>query len=212
MCELSQGKRIAVMATFESKSAKTSITASLAHGSEDGLLNGVTAARKCDGTESSGSDRVECVASAVSEVAIDSLASVEATIDHVGVILLVARDAVDEHFIVVAKRQSFGRAQVEKHVAIDIDDVAALRLLVVDESVHLGGFLVRASIIAPEQSLVPRASQVCSSRLRLDKSSASGEVVDRTRDKVKLAGQFPLDDSQHLDCSLYIYYKRLKPT
>ena len=137
-----------MMATLEAKSGKTSVRASLTHSSKDGLLDGVVGTSECNIRKTTGRNRIESIACTIREITINVATCVEATIDDVGIKAFVAVHVLHKSIIVVSEGQSFRAAKVEQDVAIDINDVTALRLEVVDQRVHLRCLLEGTDVVA----------------------------------------------------------------
>ncbi len=135
---------------------------------------------------------VQSIASPVGEIAIDAAACIETRVDHIGIELGVLRDVFHEGIVVVTERQSFSAAKVKKNIAIDIDDMASLRLVVVNESVHFRGLLIGTDIVASQHRLIPASTHIGASCLSRRESSASAKVVHWTCQKVELSNYFAL--------------------
>ena len=174
--ELSQRKRVAMVAVLEAERAKTLIGTSFAHSSKDGLLNLTIGASESHLREAAGSDGVELITGTISVVTINTAASVKVTVEDLEIVHLVAGQVLDEKIIVVTERQSFGAAEIEKNVAIDINNMAALRLLVFNKGVDLGGLLNTTHIVSSEHGLIPVAAKIDASSLSLDEGPTA-EVV-----------------------------------
>lgn len=136
MGELGQSKAVAMEAAFKAKGTHP-IVATLAHSREDGLLHSVALTSQGDSGQVSGRHRVQGVADPVREVAIDAGGRIKVAIDDIRVELFVRSEVLQEGIVVVAKRKCLCAAKVEQDITIDIDDIRALRLLIVNESVHL---------------------------------------------------------------------------
>ena len=136
MGELGQSKAVAMEAAFKAKGTHP-IVATLAHSREDGLLHSVALPSQGDSGQVSGRHRVQGVADPVCKVAIDAAGGIKVAIDDIGVELLVRSEVLQEGIVVVAKRKCLCAAEVEQDITIYIDDIRALRLLIVNESVHL---------------------------------------------------------------------------
>ena len=79
----------------------------------------------------------------------------------------------------MAEWKALSAAEIKKNIAINIDDMGSLALVVVDQSVHLGGILVRIDIVTSEGGLSPGASKVGTSGLGLGEGTVSHHVDDR---------------------------------
>ena len=106
----------------------------------------------------------------------------------------------------MAQRQSLCGAHIKQDVAIDIDDMAALGLLVFSKRVDLGCILVSAQIVPPENRFVPRARQIGARGLSLCKGSTAGPVVYRSHHEIEFAGNFAFNHSKHFFfLSIYLF-------
>ena len=75
--------------------------------------------------ESLRSDRVKSIASSVRKVTIDTVRGIKVAVYHVSIKLFVLNKVFEEGIVIVAERQSFSAAKVEKHVSINVNDMAA---------------------------------------------------------------------------------------
>ena len=126
-------------------------------------------------------------------------------VENIHIILFVASKILDKGSVVVTQWQSLGAAEIEKDIAIYIDNVATHRLLIFKEGVNLRGLLISANIILAEERLIPRATEVDTRSLCLGESSVSRPVFEKSQFPLNITVDLSFDECQHFTLIFFLY-------